>query len=211
MSEADGLRLAALVCSRLCHDLISPVMAVNNGIELLADDEGDMSAEICDLLTISAGAAAARLQYYRIAYGLGGQNAAPVGLPEAGRLTRGLLEDEKIELQWPADGEAGVELSREAMKILLNLVLIGIEALPRGGALKVSLNGPDMVMSANGVGAALRDETAAAMSADTDIEALTARSVQGYFLNYLIGLQGGQTQVDAADTDAVHLTVRLSA
>jgi histidine phosphotransferase ChpT len=72
MEPKIELRVLELLCSRLCHDLISPVMAVNNGIELLADDEGDMGADIRDLLTLSAGSAAARLQFYRIAYGLGG-------------------------------------------------------------------------------------------------------------------------------------------
>lgn len=211
MEPKIELRVVELLCSRLCHDLISPVMAVNNGIELLADDEGDMSADIRDLLTLSAGTAAARLQYYRIAYGLGGQNAAPVGLPEAGRLTLGLLGDEKIQLEWPDDMAAGTELSREAVKILMNLVLIGIESLPRGGILNVALSGPGMVVTASGVGAALREESAVAMSENVDIQAMTARSVQGYFLNYLIGLQGGQTQIDAAETDLVRITVRLAA
>ena len=209
MTTQIDLRVLELLCSRLCHDLISPVMAVNNGIELLADEEGGMSTDIHDLLTLSAGAAAARLQFYRVAYGLGGQNAAPVGLPEAGRLTRGLLEDEKIELDWPDDAATATELSREAMKILLNLVMVGIESLPRGGIIKLILNGSDITVSAQGVGAALREESAAAMSADPDLEALTARSVQGYFLNYLIGLSGGSMQVDGGETDVLRLTVGL--
>lgn len=209
MTTQIDLRVLELLCSRLCHDLISPVMAVNNGIELLADDEGSMSADIQDLLTMSAGSAAARLQYYRVAYGLGGQSAAPIGLPEAGRLTRGLLEDEKIELEWPDDAATAAEPSREAMKILLNLVLVGIESLPRGGTLKLMLNGSDIFLSAQGIGAALREENAAAMSSNPDIEALTARSVQGYFLKFLIGLTGGSMQVDAGEPDVLRLTVGL--
>jgi histidine phosphotransferase ChpT len=209
MDTQIELRVLELLCSRLCHDLISPVMAVNNGIELLADDEGGMSADIQDLLTLSAGAAAARLQYYCVAYGLGGQSAAPIGLPEAGRLTRGLLEDEKIDLDWPDDAATAEELSREGMKILLNLVLVGIESLPRGGTLRLMLNGSDIILTAQGVGAALREESAAAMAANADIEALSARSVQGYFLNYLIGLIGGSTQVDSNEPDVLRLTVGL--
>ena len=117
MDSKIELRVLELLCSRLCHDLISPVKAVNNGIELLADHADDMSADIRDLLTLSAGTAAARLQFYRIAYGLGGQNAAPVGLPEAGRLAQGLLEDGKIELDWPANAAPDAELNREAVEL----------------------------------------------------------------------------------------------
>jgi histidine phosphotransferase ChpT len=131
-------------------------------------------------------------------------------MAEIGRLTRGLIEDEKIELDWPDGGTEGGELGREATKVLLNLVLLGIEALPRGGILKIALSGPEIIVSARGVGAALRQESADAMSADVDIEALTARSVQGYFVNHLIMLLGGQTQVTADEPDMVSLTVRLA-
>jgi histidine phosphotransferase ChpT len=126
-------------------------------------------------------------------------------------LVRGLHEDEKIEPVWPDNESTGIEPDRESMKVLLNLVLVGIESLPRGGTLNFSLNGSDLVLSARGSGAALREESAAAMSADTDIEALTARSVQAYFLIYLIGLQGGKCQVEGAEMDAVSFTVRVPA
>ena len=83
MSGQIEFRVMELLCSRLCHDLISPVMAINNGMELMAEDSGAMADDIRDLLTMSAGAAAAKLQFYRIAYGMGGESAAPVGLAEA--------------------------------------------------------------------------------------------------------------------------------
>jgi len=211
MDSKIELRVLELLFSRLCHDLISPVMAVNNGIELLSDDGGEMSTDICDLLTLSAGTAAARLQFYRIAYGVGGQDAAPIGLSEAGRLIRNLLEDEKIELEWPVSDNADMEPSRESMKIILNLILVGIESLPRGGILKISLNGSEIALSARGAGAAFREESKAAMSPDTDIEALTARSVQSYFLNYLIDLRGGDAHLGEDETDAVSFIVRMPA
>jgi histidine phosphotransferase ChpT len=172
MTAQIEFRVMELLCSRLCHDLISPVMAINNGMELLAEDSGGMADDIRDQLTMSAGAAAAKLQFYRIAYGLGGQNAAPVGLGEAGRLTRGLVEDGKIVVDWPENGEASsAELSREMTKLLLNLVLLGIEALPRGGTVKVrvqSSGAPGVVVEALGENAGLKEESEVAMSADVD-------------------------------------------
>lgn len=211
MESKIELRVLELLCSRLCHDLISPVMAVNNGMELMEDDSGDMSDDIRDLLAVSAAAAASRLQYYRIAYGLGGQNAAPVGLPEAGRLTRGLIEEGKIELDWPNGDTDASGLSREAMKLLLNLVLLGIESLPRGGRLRVEVAPSGFAVAAEGEGAQLREESAAAMSGAADIEALTARSVQGYFVNLLAGLLGTETAVSAPAAGSVTLSVRLPA
>ncbi len=209
MDTKVELRVLELLCSRLCHDLISPVMAVNNGMELMEDDPGGMSDDIRDLLTVSAGAAAARLQYYRIAYGLGGQNAAPVGLPEAGRLARGLIEEGKVELVWPGGDTDAAGLSREAMKMLLNLVLLGMESLPRGGRLEVEAAPSGVTVAVEGEGAQLREENAAAMSAEADIEALTARSVQGYFANLLARMLGAEITVATPAPGSLILSVRL--
>ena len=213
MSAQIEFRVMELLCSRLCHDLISPVMAINNGMELMAEDSGNMADDIRDLLTMSAGSAAAKLQFYRIAYGLGGQNAAPVGLAEAGRLTRGLVEDGKITIEWPENGEASsVELTREATKLLMNLVLLGIEALPRGGTVKVrvqSSGSPEIVVQAIGDNVGLKEESAIAMSADADCEALTARSVQGYFVNSLAQQLGTSTNVQSDGDAALALRIAL--
>ncbi len=213
MTAQIEFRVMELLCSRLCHDLISPVMAINNGMELMAEDSGNMANDIRELLTMSAGAAAAKLQFYRIAYGLGGQNAAPVGLAEAGRLTRGLVEDGKISVDWPENGEASsVELTREATKLLLNLVLVGIEALPRGGTVKVRVQtsgAAEIVVLASGDNAGLKEESAVAMSADANCEALTARSVQGYFVNSLAHRLGTSTTVQVDSPGTLSLRIAL--
>ncbi len=213
MTAQIEFRVMELLCSRLCHDLISPVMAINNGMELLAEDSGTMADDIRDLLTMSAGAAAAKLQFYRIAYGLGGQNAAPVGLAEAGRLTRGLVEDGKIAIDWPPNGAASAaELTREATKLLLNLVLLGIEALPRGGTVKVAVPSPgsrEIVVVVSGENAGLKPESAVAMSPEVDLEALTARSVQGYFVNSLARQLGTAAKVREAGPGVVSLSIAL--
>ena len=214
MTAQIEFRVMELLCSRLCHDLISPVMAINNGMELMAEDSGNMADDILELLTMSAGAAAAKLQFYRIAYGIGGQSAAPVGLAEAGRLTRGLVEDGKINVDWPENGEASsVELNREAAKLLLNLVLLGIEALPRGGTVKVRVQtagAAEIVVLALGDNAGLKEESAVAMSADADCEALTAGSVQGYFVNSLAHQLGTSTNVQADSSGTLSLRIAIS-
>lgn len=208
MTVTIDFRVAELLCSRLCHDLISPVMAINNGMELIADDTGPISDDIKELLTMSAGSAATKLQFYRIAYGLGGQDAAPVGMPEARRLTRGLIEEGKIELDWPEESAAStIELTREATKLLLNMMLLGIESLPRGGELRVRLEGGSpalLAVGSIGTGAKLRAESAAAMAADADTGALSARSVQGYLVGFLARALGCAVDVDA-DADALTL------
>ena len=132
---------------------------------------------------------------------------------EAGRLTRGLVEDGKIDVDWPENGEASsVELTREATKLLLNLVLLGIEALPRGGTVKVRVQSsgtPEIVVLASGDNAGLKEESAVAMSADANCEALTARSVQGYFVNSLAHQLGTSAFVQSDSPGTLSLRIAL--
>ena len=93
-----SVRVAELLCSRLCHDLISPVAALNNGMELLSDDSAEMIGDVAELLTFSAAQASTRLQFYRVAYGLGGDQAQAVSIADAARLARGITEPGKLEL-----------------------------------------------------------------------------------------------------------------
>lgn len=65
--------LAALVGSRICHDLISPIGAISNGVELLSLTEGDMTAEM-QLISESVDAANARIRFFRIAFGGAGKD-----------------------------------------------------------------------------------------------------------------------------------------
>lgn len=178
------MRVMELLCSRLCHDLISPIMAVNNGVELLDEDGGKVSGEVRDLLATSAASAASRLQFFRLAYGMGGQDATPVGMAEAARLVRGIVHGGKVKIDWPAELEAtGGELPKEAARLLLKLVELGLEALPRGGLLRVAVaNGQsiELRVTATGTGAGLDADRLRALDGGADVAGLTARSVPAY-------------------------------
>lgn len=113
MSYMIDIRVLELLCSRICHDLISPVTAINNGMELLDDDPGDMLNDIRDLLMNSASEGAGKLQYFRLAYGLGGD-------PD---LTVRLEKHEKSSITWPADRER--MLPRLVIKSAMNMELMG--------------------------------------------------------------------------------------
>src|SRR5438874_7063559 len=97
----DSLDLAALLCSRLCHDLISPVGAVVNGLEVLEDDNDEETKTFAlELIKKSARQASARLQFCRLAFGAAGSAGAVIDLGDAEQVARGLLEDEKTSLAW---------------------------------------------------------------------------------------------------------------
>ena len=133
MKAAD---LASLLCSRLCHDLMSPVGALNNGIELLADEQDpDMRDRCLELLSDSARVTANKLKFFRLAFGAAGGFGDEVDSGEARSALEGLLGSEgKIELGWMVAQE---KLSKGATKLLLNLALIASDALVRGGRLDI--------------------------------------------------------------------------
>jgi len=123
------LTLATLLSSRICHDLISPVSAVNNGLEILVDEQdAEMKTMAMNLIRSSAAAASAKLQFMRICFGVAGSMAENIPLDDAKDLAGALTKGSPVTLDWRA-GE--VMLDKEAVKLLLNFILIGFESLPR--------------------------------------------------------------------------------
>ena len=149
----NSVELASLLCSRLCHDLLSPVGALNNGIELLADEQDPEMRERClELLAESARASANKLKFVRLAFGAGGGFGDEIDTREARTALEGLYgADKRIELGWMV---ADDKLSKGAVKLLLNLAMIAGDALVRGGRLDVGAEQRDgaleMVIRAEG-------------------------------------------------------------
>jgi histidine phosphotransferase ChpT len=129
---------ASLLCSRLCHDLLSPVGALNNGLELLADETDPAMRQRCmDLLAESARTSANKLKFFRLAFGAAGGFGDQVDTREARAAIEGLLADNKrLEVQWLVEA---AQLPKPAAKALLNLAMIGGDALVRGGSLRSEL------------------------------------------------------------------------
>ncbi len=130
-----ALDLAALLCSRVCHDLISPVGAIVNGVEVLEEDKDEETRTFAlDLIKKSARSASSRLQFCRLAFGAAGSAGAQIELGDAEKASRGLLEDEKVKITWNLPRELQ---PKNQVKLLLNMLLIGVGAIPRGGSLTV--------------------------------------------------------------------------
>src|SRR3569832_1958030 len=129
----DSLDLAALLCSRVCHDLISPVGAIVNGLEVL-DDENDEETKTfaLDLIKKSAGTASAKLQFCRIAFGAAGSAGAQIDSGDAVKVARGFLQDDKTKLDWQLPR---LLVPKNRVKLLLNMLLVAGQAIPRGGKL----------------------------------------------------------------------------
>ncbi|MHC5307913.1 histidine phosphotransferase ChpT [Bartonella sp. LJL80] len=125
LSPAD---LAALLCSRICHDLISPVGAINNGMELY--DEGGAEEDALQLIRMSAANASARLQFARIAFGAAGSAGSEIDTGDAEQVAKNYMANEKANLEWRAQR---LLLPKNEVKLLLNLLLTANAAIPRGG------------------------------------------------------------------------------
>src|ERR671924_448831 len=131
----ESLDLAALLCSRVCHDLISPVGAIVNGLEVLEDDNDESTKNFAlDLIKKSARTASARLQFCRLAFGAAGSVAAQIDLGDAQTMARAFIEDDKIKLAWNLPR---VLLPKNRVKLLLNMLIIASQTIPRGGTLTV--------------------------------------------------------------------------
>src|SRR5690349_23542488 len=134
-SSIEALDLAALLCSRVCHDLISPVGAIVNGLEVLEEEKDEATKQFAmDLIKKSARTASAKLQFCRIAFGAAGSAGAQIDTGDAEKVTRGLMEDEKTKIAWNLPR---VLLAKNRVKLLLNMMLLAGQAIPRGGQLTV--------------------------------------------------------------------------
>jgi histidine phosphotransferase ChpT len=181
MSELD---FAALLVSRVCHDLVSPVGAVVNGLEVLEEErDAAMRADALKLVTSSAALAAARLQFARIAFGAAGSAGAELDLNEVGRTVCGLLEGGKTEVQWEA---AAVNWPKDWAKLLMNSSLLAADCLPRGGRVRVTTTTepsiPGFLVRATGQGARVHEDVEKALHGE-HTGSLDGRSIQP-FLTY---------------------------
>jgi histidine phosphotransferase ChpT len=154
--ELDSLDLAALISSRLCHDVISPVGAIVNGLEVLEEENDPAMREIAlDLVRKSAEQASARLQFARLAFGAAGSAGAQIDVGDAEQVARGFVRDAKAEMSWSAPR---VLLPKNKVKLLLNLLVIAMGTVPRGGTVVVTVEGnePDTVFKIVTTGPMLR-------------------------------------------------------
>ncbi len=153
-----ALDLAALLCSRVCHDLISPVGAIVNGLEVLEEDKDEETKIFAlDLIKKSARQASAKLQFCRLAFGAAGSAGAQIELGDAEKTARGLIEDGKTTIVWNLPREL---VPKNRAKLLLNMLMVGGGTIPRGGTLTVDPLANGYRVTAAGLNARLTQATA---------------------------------------------------
>lgn len=199
---------ASLLCSRLCHDLLSPVGALNNGIELLADETDPEMRERCmELLAESARATANRLKFFRLAFGAAGGFGERVDTREAYAAIEGLHgASGKVRLGWMVEADA---LPKTAIKVLLNLALIAGDALVRGGQLDIGADGREVVIRAEGPRLALDAEIRNALLGQADPDLLSPRAAAAWLVHILVSEEGGSVQLSQPEEGVLMIGTTL--
>ena len=202
----SALDLAALLCSRVCHDLISPVGAIVNGLEVFEENKDEETKTFAlDLIKKSANQASAKLQFCRLAFGAAGSAGAQIDLGDAERVARGLLADDKTSITWNLPREL---LAKNRVKLLLNMLLIGTGAIPRGGTLTVdpAEGSAGFRISAAGLNARLT-ETTATLLAGNPTQAVDAHAIQPVYTG-ILARDCGLTLSAMPEGDAIVITAR---
>ena len=205
----DGLDLAALLCSRVCHDLISPVGAIINGLEVMEEGKDEETSKFAmDLIKKSAGTASAKLQFCRLAFGAAGSAGAQIDTGDAEKVTRGLMEDDRTKLGWNLPR---VLLAKNRVKLLLNMMLLAAQAIPRGGKLTVDPAGEGEAtgfrVSAAGPNAKVPPAIPALLAGVPADRAVDAHAIQPFYTG-LLAKSCGLTVAMTSEGDAVVLTAR---
>lgn len=208
-ANLESLDLAALLCSRVCHDLISPVGAIVNGLEVMEDDNDQETRDFAlELIKKSVKTASARLQFCRLAFGAAGSAGAQIDLGDAEKVSRGFFEDDKTKLTWNLPRAL---LGKNRVKLLLNMLVIAGQTIPRGGMLTVDPvgGGDDLTfkVSATGINAKIPQTIPMLLNGGTHDGAVDAHAIQPFYtgllarhcgLSVAIALEG-ETAVLTAD------------
>jgi histidine phosphotransferase ChpT len=202
----DALELAALLCSRVCHDLISPVGAIVNGLEVLDDNPKPEDREFAlDLIRKSAKTASARLQFCRLAFGAAGSSSAQIDLGDAQAMARGHLEDGKTTIAWNLPR---LLLPKNRVKLLLNMMVIAQQTIPRGGVLTADPIGEGdrlgFRVAASGLNARMPQNIADLLSS-AHLSIVDAHAVQPYYTRLLAQSCGLSVKL-APEGDAIVVT-----
>lgn len=197
----SDLDLAALVSSRICHDLINPVAAIANGLEMLGEEPDEAMREAAmDLIRKSAAQASAKLQFARLAFGAAGSAGAEIDLRDAEKVARDFVRwTGKHQVNW--NGPA-TTLPKNKVKLLLNLVALGVVALPRGGTIDVEIGGAPpavgFLVKATGDAARLADQVRSLLSG-ADGATVDTHSIQPYYAKRVAAASGMAVTAEARD------------
>ena len=207
----EPLELAALLCSRVCHDVISPVGAIVNGLEVLEDEKDESMREFAhDLIKKIAKQASARLQFARIAFGAAGSAGAAIDLGDAAVIAKGFIEDDRIKLEIDAPR---VLLPKNQVKLLLNLLMTATSTIPRGGMIRADIvvegEQARFIIRAKGISARIPTHVEGLLRGESDTGSIDAHAIQPYYAG-LIARAAGMSVALSLDGDEATIEAKAA-
>ena len=206
MDDSQSIDLAAMLCSRLCHDMLSPVGALNNGLELLAmEDDQEMRKSVIALLEQSATTSTNKLKFFRLAFGAAGGFGDRVDVTEPKALINALAQDKNnVEINWAI--ESG-NLAKPAVKVLLNFAQIALDALVRGGTLDIGVEvrqgNCEIVVRGTGPRIGFDESIGKALDGSLDRAQISSRTAAAHMIRLLAEQSGGGLQYARTDETLV--------
>ncbi len=202
--------LSAQMCARICHDLVSPIAALGTAIEVLDDPaNADMHEDAMALVKLSARQASAKLQYLRLAFGAGGSAPGIIGVQELKTLTDGVYGEGKAEIIWDSHADG---LEKNTARLLLNLIMLGLQAIPRGGVLTIKTREIDdtteLKLSCVGPKARLADTVTKTLAGKMPEDGFDGRTIQPFYAGMILRELGGKIAA-GADEDRVVFSAKI--
>ncbi len=188
MVEKKQVKLSELLCSKLCHDLVSPISAVNNGMEFIDEDKSDLNDQAIELVKKSSEQASRKLSYYRVSMG----SAAPEDIMQFNDvvdLIENFVQDKNLSVGWVVDGYTGNNINKLIGKVLMNLVLICYDTLTRSGHIEITLSEdiikPNITINVSGEICTLHIDIKSIFQTEVSEALLTVRNVLAYYCKQL--------------------------
>lgn len=207
MSSKIDINVLELMASKLCHDLISPIGAVNNGVELLEDLGADGSDDVVNLISYSAEQASVKLQAYRMAYGAGGVDQSIKAEDVYNAFEAYIKADKKVTQNWDPYSDLGFSENPTGFcKVLINVLLLAHDTLPKGGEITLSSQeAGKLIISAQGEDAGLKDGYEEALAQKTIPNDLAPKIIHPYLTGLIAENYGFNIQIDKQESNSVTL------
>lgn len=202
MIDSADIRFAEMLTTKFCHDIAGPVGAVNNGVEFLADSDPEMQTQAMKLIANSSSEAMVRLQFYRQAYGVNTSDSS-VSIADTRKIAVDYFAQAKPNLMWPQEYSevSGLDLTSLQRKIILNLLIVAIAALPRGGDVEFAIGETEIQVLAKGASTKFGEVEMDFLQGRKTAEDIDSRTVQVYYTYCLIKASGKAFDVSANETE----------
>ncbi len=209
MNNTTSVRILEIMASKICHDLISPVGAVANGVEILEEMGPDAGEDVSQLIAYSAAQANAKLKALRLAYGMGGADSSIIAEDVHKIFGEYIAGEARVQQKWDPHADIGLQPQAGFAKTLISALILATEALPKGGVISVTADGEDTTLiTGEGENAHFRDGYLNALAGKTLETELEPQQAHAYITGLLMKNYGFDIKVDETENNFIFLRIK---